>query len=90
QVEENGIVLKSDSVSADQLAEIQRQIAESLKAKGIDPSVLANFGSTTVARRRPPNQQTARNGASTVEKTGKVGPGGQRKQQQMNGGEKRK
>ncbi|KAL3118339.1 hypothetical protein niasHT_005542 [Heterodera trifolii] len=91
QVEENGIVLKSDTVSADQLAEIQRQIAETLKAKGIDPSVLgAGFGTATTvaARRRPPpaNAAGARNGPSSAAARGKDGTkttaDGQRKQQQ--------
>ncbi|KAL3069475.1 hypothetical protein niasHS_018200 [Heterodera schachtii] len=90
QVEENGIVLKSDTVSADQLAEIQRQIAETLKAKGIDPSVLgAGFGTaTTVAARRrpPPANAGARNRPSSAAARGKDGTkttaDGQRKQQQ--------
>lgn len=59
EVQENGITLKSDSISADQLAEIQRNIVESLKAKGIDPSVLIdiNAATTTAHRRRPQSHQ---------------------------------
>jgi hypothetical protein len=63
---EGGIMLKSDSISVDQLAEIQRNIIESLKAKGIDPSMLADINSNmvvTAPRRRPPPASTmAKNG----------------------------
>jgi hypothetical protein len=64
RVEENGIVLKSDSVSADQLAEIQRHIMDSLRAKGIDPAaVMADLnsvgGNFTAPRRRPAPPQSS-------------------------------
>ncbi|KAF7637481.1 hypothetical protein Mgra_00003000 [Meloidogyne graminicola] len=57
QVGENGFVLKSDSIAPDQLAEIQRNIFESLKAKGIDPALLADINSNAIVaprRRQPP------------------------------------
>uniref|UniRef100_A0A1I8C0I9 CUE domain-containing protein n=1 Tax=Meloidogyne hapla TaxID=6305 RepID=A0A1I8C0I9_MELHA len=51
-VEENGIVLKSDSIAPDQLAEIQRNIFESLKAKGIDPALLTDINSNGIVAPR--------------------------------------
>lgn len=50
-------MLKSDSIAPDQLAEIQRNIFESLKAKGIDPALLADINSNAIVaprRRQPP------------------------------------
>ena len=97
RVEENGIVLKSDSVSADQLAEIQRHIMDSLRAKGIDPAaVMADLnsvgGNFTAPRRRPapPQSSSANNhsnnrngGADSSTGHGKQGGGGGAKQQQQ-------
>nr|CAD2143312.1 unnamed protein product [Meloidogyne enterolobii] len=61
QVEENGIVLKSDSIAPDQLAEIQRNIFESLKAKGIDPALLADINSNGIVAPRRRQQLTPGN-----------------------------
>jgi hypothetical protein len=62
QIEENGIMLKSDSIAPAQLAEIQRNIFEKLKAKGIDPNLLNDINSNPTAvaprRRQPPQQNT--------------------------------
>lgn len=68
QVEENGIMLKSDSISADQLIEIQRNIMESLKAKGIDPSVLNNTTTTAHRQGLHSNQQSPGRAEKTVAK----------------------
>lgn len=51
--------MQSQGLSTDQLAAIQRQVAESLKAQGIDPSVLAS-GAPVAPRRRPQKEQTGK------------------------------
>ena len=56
-VENGGIAMQSEGLSADQLAEIQRQLAERLKAQGIDPSVLAASSGAPAPRRRPPTKE---------------------------------
>lgn len=48
--------MESDGLSADQLNEIQRHFEETLRAKGIDPSILNNLEFATVAPRRRPLQ----------------------------------
>jgi len=54
QVKENGIGIESDAFSVDELAEIQRNIMDQLKAKGIDPSILSDIA-PTVRRRHGRN-----------------------------------
>ena len=50
--------MQSEGLSADQLAEIQRQLAERLKAQGIDPAILAGSSGAPAPRRRPqPKEQ---------------------------------
>lgn len=49
--------MQSNAISADQLAEIQRQLAEQLKAQGIDPSILAGASGTVPPQRRRQPQQ---------------------------------
>ncbi|KAE9555323.1 hypothetical protein FO519_001482 [Halicephalobus sp. NKZ332] len=56
-VENGGIAMQSEGLSADQLGEIQRQLAERLKAQGIDPSVLAGSSGAPAPRRRPPPKE---------------------------------
>jgi hypothetical protein len=56
-VEGSGIKMQSNAISVDQLAEIQRQLAEQLKAQGIDPSVLAGASATLPPPRRRQQQQ---------------------------------
>lgn len=84
QIDESGIVLKSDCISADMLAEIQRNILDSLKAKGIDPAVLADINSSTMMtaprRRQPP--PPAKGGEQQQQKAGNGNGGGQNHQQQ--------
>ena len=53
--------MQSNAISSDQLAEIQRQLAEQLKAQGIDPSVLSGTSSTAPPLRRRPQQQNHHN-----------------------------
>lgn len=57
-MQNGGIVMESEGLSADQLNEIQRHFEETLRAKGIDPSVLNNLEFATVAprRRQQPNK----------------------------------
>uniref|UniRef100_A0A915DHG2 Uncharacterized protein n=1 Tax=Ditylenchus dipsaci TaxID=166011 RepID=A0A915DHG2_9BILA len=52
QVDNGGIVMQSDALSADQLADLQRRIEETLRSQGIDPSVLSEFSSQSVAPRK--------------------------------------
>lgn len=55
-----GIVMQSDALSEEQLADLQRRIEETLKAQGIDPSVLSEIGSGAAPRRRPPQKKPPR------------------------------
>jgi hypothetical protein len=57
-VEGSGINMQSSAISSDQLAEIQRQLNEQLKAAGIDPSILSNASSTAPPPRRRPQQNS--------------------------------
>lgn len=59
-VSNGGIVMQSDALSEEQLADLQRRIEETLKAQGIDPSVLSDIGSGGAARRRPPPKKPQR------------------------------
>jgi len=62
-------VLKSDSIAPDQLAEIQRNIFESLKAKGIDPALLADINSNGIVaprRRQPLTSGNSTDGGNAV------------------------
>ena len=61
KVENGGIVMESDGLSADQLNELQRHFEETLRAKGIDPSVLNNLEFATVAPRRRQQQNKNNN-----------------------------
>lgn len=74
-VEGSGIKMQSNAISVDQLAEIQRQLAEQLKAQGIDPSVLCGASGTLPPPRRRQQQQHHQNGNN-------------KKQQQQNGNKK--
>lgn len=58
--------MESNGLSADQLNEIQRHFEETLRAKGIDPSVLNNLGFSTVAPRRRQQQQNKNNNNSGI------------------------
>lgn len=55
EVSNGGILMKSDALSADQLADLNRKLQESLKAQGIDAAVLSGIGglSSMPVRRRP-------------------------------------
>ncbi|MFH4974510.1 hypothetical protein AB6A40_001219 [Gnathostoma spinigerum] len=55
EVSDGGIMMSSDALSADQLEELNKKLQESLKAKGIDASVLSGVGGlrTMPVRRRP-------------------------------------
>jgi hypothetical protein len=57
-VEGSGIKMQSNAMSADQLAEIQGQLNEQLKALGIDPSILAGASTTAPPPRRRPQQNS--------------------------------
>lgn len=84
--------MQSDVFSADQLFEFQRRIEESLRAKGIDPSILSDFGVNTVAPRRrlPPNKNGAGNAKSEAGKAhsqrngGAANGGGKKGQPKVN------
>uniref|UniRef100_A0A914YBW2 CUE domain-containing protein n=1 Tax=Panagrolaimus superbus TaxID=310955 RepID=A0A914YBW2_9BILA len=67
-VEGSGIKMQSNAISVDQLAEIQRQLAEQLKAQGIDPSVLAGACGTAPPPRR--RQQQYQNGNNKKQQNG--------------------
>jgi len=62
QVADGGFLFASDGLDVDQLAKIKAQVAETLKAQGIDPAILAGIASgdssgfTTAAPRRRNNQ----------------------------------
>lgn len=71
KVENGGIVMESDGLSADQLNELQRHFEETLRAKGIDPSVLNNLEFATVAPRRRQQQQNKNNNHSGNNNNGK-------------------
>jgi len=64
QAKESGVLFESDAFSADELAQLQRNIFEQLKAKGVDPSILSDLGNdgTATYRRRPPG--VGRNGTA--------------------------
>jgi len=71
-VENGGIAMQSEGLSVDQLAEIQRQLAERLKAQGIDPSVLAGSSGAPAPRRRPqPKEQGNKKNDGTTQKGNK-------------------
>lgn len=67
QVSNGGILMKSDALSADQLADLNKKLQESLKAQGIDVSVLSGIGgfSAMPARRRPTGGQRGGRGGGT-------------------------
>uniref|UniRef100_A0A0M3IUQ1 Phenylalanyl-tRNA synthetase alpha chain n=1 Tax=Ascaris lumbricoides TaxID=6252 RepID=A0A0M3IUQ1_ASCLU len=44
--------MKSDALSADELADLNKKLQETLKAQGIDASVLSGIGSGTMPVRR--------------------------------------
>uniref|UniRef100_A0A914XAD9 Uncharacterized protein n=1 Tax=Plectus sambesii TaxID=2011161 RepID=A0A914XAD9_9BILA len=71
QVRGGGMEMKSDSLTADQLEDLNRRLQESLRAQGIDASVLEGVGGSTAMppRRRPPTGPTG-------ERRGRGGRGG--------------
>ncbi|VIO96288.1 Uncharacterized protein BM_BM7032 [Brugia malayi] len=56
EISNGGILMKSDALTAEQLADLNRKLQESLKAQGIDASILSGIGSRNgmPVRRRPP------------------------------------
>ncbi|KHN81907.1 Spermatogenesis-associated serine-rich protein 2 [Toxocara canis] len=54
EVSNGGICMKSDALSADELADLNKKLQETLKAQGIDESVLSGIGSGTMPVRRRP------------------------------------
>uniref|UniRef100_A0AAF5PZJ7 CUE domain-containing protein n=1 Tax=Wuchereria bancrofti TaxID=6293 RepID=A0AAF5PZJ7_WUCBA len=58
EISNGGILMKSDALTAEQLADLNRKLQESLKAQGIDASILSGIGSRNgmpVRRRLPGN-----------------------------------
>uniref|UniRef100_A0AC34QAN4 CUE domain-containing protein n=1 Tax=Panagrolaimus sp. JU765 TaxID=591449 RepID=A0AC34QAN4_9BILA len=74
-VEKGGIAMQSEGLSTDELAEIQRQLAERLKAQGIDPNVLASSELAPVVSRRP--QKDNKKAANADQQKGKNKPSAQ-------------
>ncbi|KAM3720773.1 SPATS2-like protein [Dirofilaria immitis] len=56
EISNGGILMKSDALTAEQLADVNKKLQESLKAQGIDASILSGIGSRNgmPARRRLP------------------------------------
>uniref|UniRef100_A0A915PFG8 CUE domain-containing protein n=1 Tax=Setaria digitata TaxID=48799 RepID=A0A915PFG8_9BILA len=56
EISNGGILMKSDALTAEQLADLNKKLQESLKAQGIDASILSGIGSRNgmPVRRRPP------------------------------------
>uniref|UniRef100_A0A915C0V4 Spermatogenesis-associated serine-rich protein 2 n=3 Tax=Parascaris univalens TaxID=6257 RepID=A0A915C0V4_PARUN len=52
EVSNGGICMKSDALSADELADLNKKLQETLRAQGIDASVLSGIGSGTMPVRR--------------------------------------
>jgi len=66
QVTGGGIRMHSDAFTADQLEDLNRRLHESLKAQGIDPSVLMGMGDAKIVpsrRRAPTGRATSRGGS---------------------------
>ncbi|VDK68487.1 unnamed protein product [Litomosoides sigmodontis] len=55
EISNGGILMKSDALTAEQLADLNKKLQESLKAQGIDASILSGIGSRNgmPIRRRP-------------------------------------
>jgi cell division protein ZapA (FtsZ GTPase activity inhibitor) len=61
QVSDGGFLFASDGLNADQLAKLKAEVTETLKAQGIDPSILASISSSDSAA-RPRNRPRKENG----------------------------
>ncbi|EFO20069.2 hypothetical protein LOAG_08422 [Loa loa] len=71
EISNGGILMKSDALTAEQLADLNKKLQESLKAQGIDASILSGIGSRNgmPARRRPPG--SGRGGQSNLARGGR-------------------
>ncbi|OZC12455.1 hypothetical protein X798_00086 [Onchocerca flexuosa] len=71
EISNGGILMKSDALTAEQLAELNKKLQESLKAQGIDASILSGIGSRNgmPVRRRPPG--SGRGGQSNSARGGR-------------------
>uniref|UniRef100_A0A0R3RPQ8 UBA domain-containing protein n=1 Tax=Elaeophora elaphi TaxID=1147741 RepID=A0A0R3RPQ8_9BILA len=58
EISNGGILMKSDALTAEQLADLNKKLQESLKAQGIDASILSGISSKNgmPVRRRPPGR----------------------------------
>uniref|UniRef100_A0A8R1XQ16 CUE domain-containing protein n=1 Tax=Onchocerca volvulus TaxID=6282 RepID=A0A8R1XQ16_ONCVO len=71
EISNGGILMKSDALTAEQLADLNKKLQESLKAQGIDASILSGIGSRNgmPVRRRPPG--SGRGGQSNSARGGR-------------------
>ncbi|VDN08312.1 unnamed protein product [Thelazia callipaeda] len=72
EIANGGIMMKSDALTAEQLADLNTKLQESLKAQGIDMSVLSGIGNRMPTRRRPPG--SGRSGVSSNMRGRRSGP----------------
>lgn len=80
QVADGGFLFASDALDADQLAKLKAQVAETLKAQGIDANILASIASSDSAvsapRRRQNQPARAKENGKPTSKENKKPAGG--------------